>query len=242
MFIETFLLLLALNSLSAGRESRPEGRVLGGKPIEIEQAPWQVSLHHRGNFKCGGSIYSENIIITAAHCFFTGTERVDDQGHQVRIGSALKYSNGSLVEVDVIKIHENFNVVNDIAIVRLNKPLVFTNKVQPIPLAKKNPFPGSIAFVSGWGISNYPTLEHPEHPEHLQGLNLPIQSSNNPSLLWAGNTGRAACRGDSGGPLVANKQLVGVVSGGSEYCEKSSYYSSVPYFHEWILTAIASIK
>ncbi|EDW88994.1 trypsin alpha [Drosophila yakuba] len=249
MFIETFLLLLALNSLSAGRVSQPEGRIIGGETIEIEQTPWQVSLLLKGVFQCGGSIYSADIIISAAHCFFDEFEgRHSDQEFQVRAGSALKDSNGSVVDVFAAKTHEHFRwPFNDIAIVRLSKPLEFTNKVMPIPLATTNPFPGTTAFVSGWGYFLNANDVSLSYPKHLQGLTLQIQWLEScglvhPSLICAGVFGRSACNGDSGGPLVANKQLVGVVTGSLQpNCTSSSLYNSVPYFRDWILTTIASI-
>ncbi|EDW51740.1 trypsin alpha [Drosophila sechellia] len=238
MFIQSFLLLLALNSLSAGRVIRPEERIIGGQPIGIEVAPWQVSIQRYGGHLCGGSIYSAEIIISAAHCF----SDLNAQEYQVRVGSALNNSNGSVVEVAAIKIHENFErLENDIAIVLLSKPLEFTNQVQPIPLATTNPSPGSTAFVSGWGTTSYES-----HPTHLQGVNLYIQwpyycGLTEQSRICAGSYGRTACNGDSGGPLVVGQQLVGVVSGGSEDCTYSALYTSVPYFREWILNAIKQI-
>ncbi|XP_043649988.1 trypsin alpha-like [Drosophila teissieri] len=248
MFIESFLLLLALNFLSAGRVNRPEGRIIGGGPIEIEQAPWQVSIQNNGSLHCGGSIYSDNIIITAAHCFFDeNARRVDHKAFKVRAGSALDF-NGTLVDLAAVITHEKFLYVlqrNDIAIVRLSKPLEFTSKVQPIPLAKTNPAPGSIASVSGWGVTYIFNDGTPFYPKHLQGLTLHIMRPLSTSLggssqLCAGTYGKTVCHGDSGGPLVVNKQLVGVVSMGD--CSSSAFFSSVPYYREWILNAIASIQ
>eukprot|EP00099_Drosophila_melanogaster_P024447 NP_722785.1 uncharacterized protein Dmel_CG17234 [Drosophila melanogaster] len=251
MFIESFLLLLALDFLSAGQVNRWEQRIIGGEPIGIEQVPWQVSLQYFGDHVCGGSIYSENIIVTAAHCFFDEEgNRLDDQGYQVRAGSALTDSNGTLVDVAALIIHEEYAFdlnINDIAIVRLSTPLEFTSKVQPIPLAKTNPYPRSIALVSGWGVSYILNDSTNLYPTHLQGLALHIKSIFScrlfdPSLLCAGTYGRTACHGDSGGPLVVNKQLVGVVSWGRKGCVSSAFFVSVPYFREWILNAIASIQ
>ncbi|XP_043662673.1 trypsin alpha [Drosophila teissieri] len=249
MFIEAFLLLLALNSLSAGRVSRPEGRIINGETIGIEQAPWQVSLLLKGRHQCGGSIYSADIIITAAHCFFDKFGgRHSDQKFQVRAGSALKDSNGNLVEIVAIKIHENYGrPFNDIAIVRLSKPLEFTNRVMPIPLAKTNPYPGTTAFISGWGLFLNANDVKLSYPKHLQGLTVYIQRLEYcglfaPSIVCAGTFRRATCYGDSGGALVVNKELVGVVGGSLDRnCTSSTYYASVPYFREWILTTVASI-
>lgn len=45
-----------------------DGRIVGGAEIEISEAPWQVSLLRFNSHTCGGSIISENYVLTAAHC------------------------------------------------------------------------------------------------------------------------------------------------------------------------------
>ncbi|KRJ97130.1 trypsin beta [Drosophila yakuba] len=254
MFIESFLLLLALNFLSAGGVIRPEERIVGGGPIEIEQAPWQVSFQIRGHHICGGSIYNADTIITAAHCFFYNGTRIDDRYFEIRAGSHSKQSNGTLVKVAAVIIHEYyvhkeypFFVQNDIAVVRLSERLEFTNKVQPIPLAESNPEPGTMSFATGWGSMYGTDAGDPSKgPINLQGVKLRIQTpnfcavSNGQSTICAGNVGKTTCKGDSGGPLVINRKLVGVTSGNFEYCWSSAFFSSVPYFREWILNAIKS--
>ncbi|XP_017110916.1 trypsin beta-like [Drosophila elegans] len=258
MFIQSFLLLLAINFLSAGRVSRPVERIIGGQNIEIEQAPWQVSLQVNGRHHSGGSIYSKDIIITAAHCRFNQKRRrLEAKDFLIRVGSSLKNSKGTLVKVAAIRSHENFdfktNVFNDIAVMRLSKPLKFTSKVQSIPLAERNPAPGTVAMVSGWGATSvlpsrngYPVLSY---PINLQAVHNHIRNWNYCSIfvtmsennICAGTFGQSACFGDSGGPLVVNQELVGVVSGVLPYCIGFSIYASVPSFRSWILNAIASI-
>lgn len=49
------------------------GRIVGGFPIAIEAAPYQVSLQHvifggLTRHFCGGSIISPVYIVTASHC------------------------------------------------------------------------------------------------------------------------------------------------------------------------------
>lgn len=45
-------------------------RIVGGDDIDISEAPYQVSLVNKGRHSCGGTIISEDIIVTAAHCIY----------------------------------------------------------------------------------------------------------------------------------------------------------------------------
>ncbi|XP_017045668.2 trypsin beta-like [Drosophila ficusphila] len=250
MFIKWFLLLSAINFLSAGRVPQPEERIIGGKDIEIEDAPWQVSLQVDRRHYCGGSIYSKDIIITAAHCRFTEKEeQIEAKNFTVRVGSSLENSDGILIGVAAIKSHENYTrngYVNDIAVMRLSEPLVFSSKVQRIPLAEKNPSPGALAKASGWGavrVTNFKGKKMQEYPEHLQGVDLQIVSFSRKDNIFVYSYGRSTCSGDSGGPLVVDQQLVGVASTvGTEYCYSLAAFAGVPYFRNWILNAIESLK
>lgn len=250
MFIESFLLLLALNFLSAGRLNRPEERIIGGYPVEIETFPWSVSFQINGQHSCGGSIYSNDTIITAAHCFFDKGRRLDDRLFVIRAGSTSRKSSGTLVKVDSVILHENFVfkfLQNDIAVVRLSERLEFTNQVQPIPLAETNPEPGTMSLAAGWG-QIYETEDLVVRPINILGVKLRIQPPNHcivsygQSTICAGNSKQSTCRGDSGGALVIDSQLVGVVSGGEEYCDSATFFTSVPFFREWILNTTNSIS
>ncbi|XP_037725238.1 trypsin alpha-like [Drosophila subpulchrella] len=253
MLFSCFLLLFALDFLSAGRVPQPEERIIGGSSIEIEEAPWQVSLQYQGRHYCGGSIYSRDIIITAAHCRFMQGRRLEAEDFEIRVGSALSGSGGKLIKVAAIKSWEpyvNNSATGDIAVMRLSEPLEFNNKVQTIPLAEKNPAAGSPAFLSGWGATTEPYFMNYMYPSDLQGIRLQIYlpifaEKLFPSLqnvVYAGSFGQTSCSGDSGGPLVVNQQLVGVVSGGPQYCDGYSEFASVPYFRDWILNAIKSLS
>lgn len=79
--------------------------IVGGYPVNITQVPWQISVHHRKRHICGGSIISDQWILTAAHC-------VDDvvSEHRVRVGSPDKLTGGTLHYVDQVLTHEKYTV------------------------------------------------------------------------------------------------------------------------------------
>lgn len=51
------------------RNTSDDGFIIGGVPAKDGQVPWQVSLQRSSGFHfCGGSIISDEWILTATHC------------------------------------------------------------------------------------------------------------------------------------------------------------------------------
>lgn len=67
-------------------------------------------------------------------------------------------SGGTLHTVEYFIVHPEFDmtdqyITHDIAFARVKEPFQFSEFVQPIKIAEKEPEDGEIALISGWGFS-----------------------------------------------------------------------------------------
>ncbi|XP_022224743.2 trypsin alpha [Drosophila obscura] len=229
-----------------------DGRIVGGSATTISSFPWQISLQRSGSHSCGGSVYSSNIIVTAAHCL----QSVSASTLQVRAGSTYWSSGGTVVKVASFRNHEGYNantMVNDIAVIRLSSSLSLSSNIKAIALASYNPANGASAAVSGWGTQSSGSSSI---PTTLQYVNVKIVSQSQcasstygygseirSTMICAAASGKDACQGDSGGPLVSGGVLVGVVSWGygCAYANYPGVYADVAVLRSWVISAANSI-
>jgi len=139
---------------SAARIPEPEERIVGGHHIPIEYVPWQVSLLNNTVHICGGSIHSDRVILTAAHCL----DNVAIEDLSVRAGSSHWSKGGQEVKVLKAISHSQYHYLAlpyDVAVLILESPLKFSAYVQKIALAEKHSQAGNISLVSGWGDTRY---------------------------------------------------------------------------------------
>ena len=54
--------------IDCGQAQRQQ-RIIGGTLTEVNEYPWQALLRFDGDPVCGGTVLSEEWIMTAAHCF-----------------------------------------------------------------------------------------------------------------------------------------------------------------------------
>ncbi|XP_062135434.1 uncharacterized protein LOC133845094 [Drosophila sulfurigaster albostrigata] len=229
-----------------------DGRIVGGTATTIGSFPWQISLQRSGSHSCGGSIFSANIIVTAAHCL----QSVSASTLQVRAGSSYWSSGGVVSKVAAFRNHEGYNsntMINDIAIIRLSSSLSFSSNIKAISLATYAPVNGAAAAVSGWGTLSSGSSSIPAQLQYVN-VNIVSQSvcgssaykygsSIRSTMICAAASGKDACQGDSGGPLVSGGDLVGVVSWGIG-CAYSNYpgvYADVAVLRSWVISAANSI-
>ncbi len=217
--------------------------IVDGQPTSVASHPWQVALTDGGEQFCGGSLVSDHIIVTAAHC----VEGTDASDITVRAGvTDLRTDEGQQRQVTgVIEQPKYATGVGDIAMLVLDRPFDASPAIAPIKLATAADIgSASTATVSGWGVAG----ENAEDSEPvLQSADVPLVSDGECGLIDAGNedelcaggTGTDSCYGDSGGPLTVagtnGPVLAGVVSWGEE-CGGASpgVYAEVPTFAAWI--------
>ncbi|XP_075155601.1 serine protease SP24D-like [Haematobia irritans] len=243
------LVLVACIVAVACSTALPNGRVLGGQDAYEGQFPYMTSLRRNGSHRCGATIISQIYELTAAHCvgakdslgnyyIFAPTEL------SVRVGSNERFRGGIIVNVSEIIVHEDYgNFLNDIALVRLTVPLVYTNNIQPIPLASAVVPTGSDVVIMGFGRIN----QNGDLPQKLQWNILKAicgreceRKINNYSegLICLGHEAdNGACNGDSGGPAVYEGEVRGVanfVYGGCGSTNPDGY-ANVFFYRCWII-------
>ena len=113
--------------------------IIGGESVlNPHEFPWVVGV--RTEFgKCGGSIITKNLVMTAAHCLFNSKRELVQEisilmGHSDVSSPLIKKQKG-----ESILIHPEFGnkkYYNDVALLKLSKDLEFDHSVQPIGLPR----------------------------------------------------------------------------------------------------------
>ncbi|XP_053999578.1 chymotrypsin-1-like [Hylaeus anthracinus] len=241
MYALNFAVVLSLAAFAYGF---PETQIVGGSDAPVGKFPYQVSLRLNGRHFCGGSIISSRYILTAAHCVKAVTSI---KSITVHAGTNLVSESGDAYAVESGLAHPSYNarsIANDIALLRVSKPIAFKANVKAIPLATGNVADGAACVLSGWG-----TLRAGGSvPNKLQYADLRVEGLSKCQQAWKGvatvqstqictftKVGQGACNGDSGGPLVANGQQIGIVSFGRP-CGVGSpdVYTRVSSYLNWI--------
>jgi secreted trypsin-like serine protease len=211
---------------------------------------------------CGGSIYNEKWIVTAAHC-------ADGlvPGEVAVVAGTIKLDAATTrTAVEKLFVHYLYNrdperPDNDIALFMLKTPLKFGPQVRSVPLLtsaeEASSLRGGVSLdVTGWGA----TAEGGNVVRDLQFVTVPFvdRTRCNRPLAYDGSItdnmicagveagGKDSCQGDSGGPLTTKDQgrerLAGVVSWG-EGCarpDKVGVYARVAVFNGWVAGCVSS--
>ncbi|XP_072886133.1 transmembrane protease serine 5-like isoform X1 [Hemitrygon akajei] len=246
---------------SACGERHDFSMIVGGQDATLGSWPWQVTLYYNYQHTCGGSILDEYWLITAAHC----VHRLSI-AHNWRVYAGIVdrqiilFTSIPTYVVDKIIYHNDYNDDThdyDIALMKLRKPITFTDTVEAICLPKYNQqiMPGKKCWITGWGQTS---ADADVTENVLKEASVPLISTERcnsscmyngaitPRMLCAGyREGKAdACQGDSGGPLVCEGisawHLTGMVSWGIG-CAKANHpgvYTKISELREWIYSVI----
>ncbi|CAH0668671.1 unnamed protein product [Spodoptera exigua] len=205
-------------------EACPElsGQIIGGRPTSVQRHPYQVSMVLNGNSFCGGFIISQDYVLTAAHC----VQNTSPTAIRLRVGSTRRDSGGRIVRVANVTVHPQYGrpqFDNDIAALRLARPLSFNANIRAIRLPQpRQPVPLVRLTVTGWGLT---AVGGRRIPRIMMEANVPVvphwlcrlsygQSLTN-NMFCGGHFligGVSSCQGDSGGPAVFRDTAFGVVS------------------------------
>ncbi|KRY22676.1 Chymotrypsin-C [Trichinella patagoniensis] len=252
--------MLCAGNLGGGHDVC-NNRIVGGWNSYPGSIPWMVFLVFPQDESyiqsCGGTLISidgENrtsLVLTAAHCLMMNNKYKQPGNINVAVGQynvkraepeALFLS----VKNYVSHFYHNTSFENDVAILKLGMPVVFTDHIRPVCLPKVNMELPSDAdcYASGWGKT------YEEDHGYLKVVQAKLQDAffcpkeyRSDNMICAGNLegGHSICQGDSGGPLFCliddRFYQIGIASFSYVACDlpnTAAVFVRVNTYLEWI--------
>ncbi|XP_015252684.1 PREDICTED: uncharacterized protein LOC107099177 [Cyprinodon variegatus] len=233
-------------------------RIVGGENCPPGECPWQALLINEDDVGfCGGTILTEYIILTAAHCMNQSRYFVVKLGEYNTIEAS---ENEVTHHVEIIVSHNKYSpdtYHNDIALIKLAEPITFTRFILPACIPEAD-FAENVLMRQADGlVSGFGRLgEGQETSTILQRLSVPYVDRNvcmestqlriTMRMFCAGydTITKDACQGDSGGPHVTRYRdtyfITGIVSWGEGCARKGKYgvYTQVSTYIRWIRQGI----
>ncbi|WP_406149971.1 S1 family peptidase [Streptomyces sp. NBC_01012] len=240
---------LATFSLQPSNASAAPAPIVGGTRAAQGEFPFMVRL----SMGCGGALYAQDIVLTAAHC-------VDGSGKDTSITATggtvdLQSSSGVTVRsTEVLQAPGYDGVGKDWALIKLAEPID-----QPtLKIADSSAYDTGTFTIAGWGAAT----EGGGQQRYLLKATVPFVSDATCQQAYGGDLvpgeeicagnvsdgGVDSCQGDSGGPMFRKDDAgawiqVGIVSWG-EGCARPGYpgvYTQVSAFASDIASAASDL-
>lgn len=219
--------------------------VLGGQEVQRGQWPWLAAIHVYQqtalNFRCGGSLISSRLVISAAHCFkgrdsmqFNTEDIVVSLGqHNIR---RLHDSSTISMGLESLNVHPEFlkdpkgSYDADIAVLVLERAVTFSEFIKPVCLWQEETDEtkvfGKTGVIVGWGKdeSGHLVTKAPKrasvpivsHLECIRSSETFLRITSERTLCGGAKNDAGPCNGDSGGGLILFEngvwQLRGIIS------------------------------
>ncbi|XP_055544823.1 serine protease snake-like [Wyeomyia smithii] len=239
--------------------------ILGGEKTKPHEFPHQALLGwaldnntKRYEFRCGGSLISEEYVLTAAHCTKHRKPVI------VRLGEHdLQNDDDDVVDIGIslIERHPQYNVsslYHDIALIKLQEPAGFSAIIRPACLWTGLAENVTSVIATGFGLTKIAEkqsevlrrvkldfLHKRECAAEYKNLRGFKRGMIDEQMCVGSKTGgKDTCEGDSGGPIQVITEtngctyhILGITSKGPRECgigRSPSLYTRVASYIDWI--------
>ncbi|XP_077290821.1 transmembrane protease serine 9-like [Arctopsyche grandis] len=246
--------------------------IIGGTATTPNEFPHQAQLGYDNETKngiewnlCGGTLISEQWVMTTAHCHFSRNSREYVKYVWLAHEDLDKYPEYLFNVVERV-IHPEYrapSIYNDIGLLKLDKKVKYSEKIRPACLHVGNQINDQKAIATGWGITDNKfgnksdallkvTLDKFSYEECSQ-VYRPERKSingirNDTQICYGGKTeAKDTCQGDAGGPLQiynygvhCTYTVIGITSVGRScgIVNMPAVYTRVSAFVPWIESVV----
>ncbi|XP_057373732.1 chymotrypsin-1-like [Daphnia carinata] len=216
--MRNILIFSLLIAFATGAPQDISDRIAGGSLAVEGEFPYIASIQLDRRHICSGFIYNERWIVTTASCVngLSPNQLVVVVGI---VSFVQPSAQQQVIAVSSISINDDYDPLtkmNDIALISLNRPVVFGTAVQAIRYDEVDETINT-AITMGWGATTADGIEvtklrKTELAMPADCLSYGSIEFNNNYMICAGSDVSSPCQYDEGSPLVQNGIAVGIMS------------------------------